>query len=335
MLIKIANIIIEDGHMIFTVFDKAKEKKEGYHGETMNLSDVLRCGENNILYTEIWSYDDYGRSVSEEIKETNRIKEVVKLKKIQEAIEHSKIHKSFKYSVDVEELFRYDEITDEHVIIALLECDVKNNICKNPYGKEKMYKVVIPDFVSALDGEIFRRIRNSLKIVANNVKWMYGSADYNHKGEKVNGSLPMCFYKYRGRHLDLTEFNMSKIGNTTTMFSGCDRLKTIDFGEQKIPKECSTYAMIDSCPNIEKLIIKGFELSNNSDCILTRTYDVEYSKLFTVVVGRENRETVENIKLLSKLGYMIIEKDDKFELKLSRIKALSNDKQKVILLERA
>lgn len=170
--------------------------------------------------------------------------------------------------------------------------------------------IEIPEFIEGTH-EIFKDIKDDCIVIAKGIK------DCNY-----------MFRGYLGKALDLKELDMSRVKNVTNMFYGCINLKEIDLSNNIDKKLCYVGGLINGCKSLEKLDIRKFKIDKSMGNIIT--YEYSGRNEIEVVIGKRYKEcTMENLKLLEENGYVVVEKDDNFELKVTRAKALSG-KGKVI-----
>ena len=126
------------------------------------------------------------------------------------------------------------------------------------YNKPGRYKegdtilVEIPEFVTCVNDQgIFRDIENDLKVI--------------YKGNCMR-SICNLFSAYRGRRIDLTEFNFSSIENMGHMFNGCLNLAEVMFG-QDIDTSNVVHMdwMFSTCVSLKRVDLTMFNTHNVED----------------------------------------------------------------------
>lgn len=318
-MIRITGVIIDSGNIIFNAINEEKDRiLYKYIDETLTEKDVIEEIELENIYFKCKQDETYEDSISGEIYTVNKkeFKRMIKCNKVVQALKNSKANKEFIYKIKFGKYLKSlkanssefnkrtkEEINDLIVIGLFL---YRNSIV------EKSKAIKIPDFVTELDSRIIYGHHRDYKIVAKNIE----------------GDLSNVFSGYHGKHIDLTEFNLSKVNSISGIFRNCINLKTIDFGEQKISENCNIDGMINGCFGLEELKVKGFNLKTVTGSMISET---STDKLI-IDIGKENKkDSLYNINLLKAVGYIVMEDDSDLEIKLNRVRALKGSNDVIII----
>ena len=122
------------------------------------------------------------------------------------------------------------------------------------------YRVIeIPTFVTGIKIEekysyiknsVFKGIEQSLKVI--------------YKGNKIK-SMRGLFYGYKGKQLDLSNFDTSKVTDMSEMFRCCEKLTSLDLSNFDTSNVTNMSCMFYSCEKLKSLDLSNFDTSKVTD----------------------------------------------------------------------
>ena len=125
------------------------------------------------------------------------------------------------------------------------------------------YRVIeIPTFVTGIKiEEKDYYIKNS---VFKGFKGIEQSLKVIYKGNKIK-SMRGLFYGYKGKQLDLSNFDTSKVTDMSEMFRCCEKLTSLDLSNFDTSKVTNMSLMFDDCYKLTSLDLSNFDTSKVTD----------------------------------------------------------------------
>ena len=108
-------------------------------------------------------------------------------------------------------------------------------------------EIEIPDFVTCIREELFKDFKQNIKLV--------------YRGNSIDDTSKL-FSGYKGKRIDLSEFNMTLVCNMKEMFKGSENLVDINFGHNCNALNTDMSHMFEDCMYLRKIDMSSFNTSS-------------------------------------------------------------------------
>lgn len=138
---------------------------------------------------------------------------------------------------------RRQELTGDKRLEFIIDKQYDSVVLFRYCHKKGITSVEIPKFVTDVSNGLFKGIEDNLKV--------------SYKGDGI-ASMRFLFLGYKGRELDLSNLDVSNVGNITGMFLGCDNLEKVNingFKLEHLSKESKDgrIGVFSGCRNIKTI----------------------------------------------------------------------------------
>lgn len=111
-------------------------------------------------------------------------------------------------------------------------------------------EIEVPDYITRIEPNMFDGVTSDIKLI------------YRGTGIK---SMDYVFNGYRGKYIDLADFNTSNVKSMRGLFLDCKLLKGVNLSNFSTRQVVDMGCMFDGCDSLETLDLSGFDTSKVKD----------------------------------------------------------------------